>query len=433
MASRQYIDASTRLTASASCLAASGVKAVGRYYNYGSGPKVLTRTEAQALIAHNISIWAIFQFWGNEPKWFSKERGLADAARALQCAQELVGQPEGTTIYFGADYNEKGEHYASNIVPYFTAVREVFTRGDGSRPYRIGVYSNGLVCRRLVEDGLVSDTWLSCSSSFAEHGAYHASRQWKLSQTCGVPRICGVDVDDDEISGADFGQFSRLVALTPAHFAPPPALHAMMIDNANLAEAADEDPARPILDGFTPEAVTAGAVAAANGVALPPPPGAPPATLQIDIAAVQQFLQDCLTSTPRVGYGLGAKINPVDTQPPGNGGFTKVDCSGFVRAALRRATPHPPRLQFPDGSVVQHDWVRAQGFTKVTVADGQNTDGIVRIAFLKPQDSPSNIGHVVLLHNGRTIESHGGVGPDSRPWTGTAWQARTHVYVLTQD
>jgi hypothetical protein len=149
------------------------------------------------------------------------------------------------------------------------------------------------------------------------------------------------------------------------------------------------------------------------------------------MAAVQQFLQDCLTSTPRVGYGLGAKIVPVDTQAPGSGGFTKVDCSGFIRAALRRATPHPPRLQFPDGSVVQHDWVRAQGFAKVTVADGQNADGVVRIAFLRPQDSPTNIGHVALIHNGRTIESHGGVGPDSRPWTGADWQARTSVYVLT--
>jgi hypothetical protein len=80
---------------------------------------------------------------------------------------------------------------------------------------------------------------------------------------------------------------------------------------------------------------------------------------------------------------------------------------------------------------VQHDWVKSHGFAKVDVAAGQNTDDIVRIAFLQPQDVPSHIGHVALLYNGQTIESHGGLGPDSRPWTGTGWQARTHVYVLT--
>ena len=277
MASRQYIDASTRLTQSASCLAAAGIKAVGRYYNYGSGSKVLTRLEAQALISHGISIWAVFQFWGNAPQWFSKERGEADAARALQCAKELVGQPEGTTIYFGADYNEKGAAYTSNIVPYFTAVKAVFTRPDGTMPYRIGVYSDGLVCRRLLEDGLVTDTWLSCSSSFAEHATFLASGQWKISQTCGVPSCCGIDVDDDLTNGPDFGQFSSLAPLAPTHFAPPPPLHAMMLANANLAEAADQDPARPILDEeAAPAVVTEAAVSAANGPQPAPPPAPKP-------------------------------------------------------------------------------------------------------------------------------------------------------------
>src|SRR5262249_20122557 len=126
------------------------------------------RLEAQALIAHGISIWAVFEFWNNAPQWFSKAHGEADGARALQCAQEVVGQPEGSTIYFGVDYDETGSHYTSNIVPYFTAVKAIFTRADGSLPFRIGVYGNGLVCRRLVEDGLVTDTWLSCSTGHTE-------------------------------------------------------------------------------------------------------------------------------------------------------------------------------------------------------------------------------------------------------------------------
>ena len=239
--SRSYVDASMQTGSYAQGLADAGVKAIGRYYNYGSGSKVLTRLEAQALIAHGISIWPVFEYYNNEPRWFSKAYGELDAARALQCAQELVGQPEGSTIYFGADYDETGSHYTSNIVPYFTAVKAVFTRADGTMPYRIGVYSNGLVCRRLVEDGLVSDTWLSCSTDFTEHAQYLASGKWRISQTCGVPPVGSVDVDDDQVNGPDFGQFNSVVALSPMHFEPSPSLRALMIANANLADAADED------------------------------------------------------------------------------------------------------------------------------------------------------------------------------------------------
>ena len=38
---------------------------------------------------------------------------------------------------------------------------------------------------------------------------------------------------------------------------------------------------------------------------------------------------------------------------------------------------------------------------------------------------------VVLIHNAQTLESHGGVGPDSRPWTGAGWQAKAMVYQIT--
>jgi cell wall-associated NlpC family hydrolase len=151
------------------------------------------------------------------------------------------------------------------------------------------------------------------------------------------------------------------------------------------------------------------------------------ATFTVDFAieSALAFLQECETSQPRVTYGLGKKIKP--GQVPGRD-FTKVDCSGFVREAVRRSTDLGS--SFPDGSVVQHDWVQKKGFASDTVASGSQQDGAVRIAFLSPSATSSGIGHVVLLHNGRTLESHGGVGPDSRPWTGTTWQAKTSVFVL---
>jgi hypothetical protein len=152
--------------------------------------------------------------------------------------------------------------------------------------------------------------------------------------------------------------------------------------------------------------------------------GTPPA-LEVDIAKAAAFLQACITSNPRVRYGLGAKIRA--GQVPGRD-FQAVDCSGFVREAIRRSTALGN--SFPDGSVVQHDWIKARGFAKVERSSGSRKDGGVRIAFLAPQDAPSRIGHVVLLHDGQTLESHGGIGPDSRPWTGTGWQAKASVYLL---
>jgi hypothetical protein len=152
------------------------------------------------------------------------------------------------------------------------------------------------------------------------------------------------------------------------------------------------------------------------------------ATLPIDWTKVAAFLAACESSHPRVTYGLGKKV-PSDTAAPGKD-FTHVDCSGFVRAAIRRSTS-PKAAAFPDGSVTQHDWVKAHGFPAGKVADGKLADGKVRIAFLDPHATKSGIGHVVLIHNGKTAESHGGVGPDSRSFDGSGWQAKTSLYLVT--
>lgn len=150
-----------------------------------------------------------------------------------------------------------------------------------------------------------------------------------------------------------------------------------------------------------------------------------PAVLAIDAGKARAFLHACMTSVPRVTYGLGKKIKP--GQVPGRD-FAEVDCSGFVREAIRRSTNLGNA--FPDGSVVQHDWIKARGFDRIDRASGATRDGAVRIAFLEPKDSPKKIGHVVLVHDGKTLESHGGVGPDERAWNGQAWQSKAFVYLL---
>ncbi|ACA15295.1 peptidase S8 and S53 subtilisin kexin sedolisin [Methylobacterium sp. 4-46] len=190
----------------------------------------------------------------------------------------------------------------------------------------------------------------------------------------------------------------------------------------DVTEVADEDTARLLANlGYSVDAESA----------APAEPGvAAVGDTAFDLARARAFLDACRTARPRVTYGLGQKVPFLDAVPGRD--FTQVDCSGFVRQVVRLATT--PSLRFPDGSVNQHQWARARGLETSSVAEGRATDDVVRIAFLRPQDAGrKRIGHVVLIANGETLESHGGVGPDSRPWTGTGWQAKAFVYVLARD
>ncbi len=146
----------------------------------------------------------------------------------------------------------------------------------------------------------------------------------------------------------------------------------------------------------------------------------------VDIRVALKFLDACESSKPRVTYGLGKKITP--GKEPGEGGFTQVDCSGFVREILRRSTDLGS--SFPDGSVFQHEWIDKKNYFKTNVGDAKAIDEFVRIAFLPPGKTKSGIGHVVLIYKAATLESHGQVGPDSRPWNGAGWQGLADVYVL---
>jgi hypothetical protein len=205
----------------------------------------------------------------------------------------------------------------------------------------------------------------------------------------------------------------------------------------NSTTQADEDPANPTEAGFATEVSELSSATALTNYGDPEvnkefdlsAEGAMAAVtpqLPLDITAALSFLSSCMHSSPRVKYGLGKKISPHGATPGTD--FTRVDCSGFVRETIWRATT--PHFNFPDGSVVQHDFIRDKGYERSTRADALLEDGKIRIVFLRPQDSASHIGHVALVHNAKTVESHGGVGPNSRDWTNTGWQAKAVVYIL---
>lgn len=278
----------------------------------------------------------------------------------------------------------------------------------------------------------------------SDEGALRASLPGAAGATFEIPAGAVATVTPLGIDGSDAGRVIAAVEFRPGFeslagtFARLGGADAMPV--RALAATGDDDPAAPEAAELSEVADLATARTLANvgsGVGateafevefarLEAETAAPP-TLAIDITRLHGFLKACTGSSPRVTYGLGAKV-PFLGAVPGKD-FKKVDCSGFVREAIRLATD--PRVPFPDGSVVQHEWVRAKGFRKSNVEAAFKKDGALRIAFLRPQDVKSGIGHVVLIHNALTMESHGGTGPNARPWTGEGWQGKAFVYRLT--
>ena len=124
-------------------------------------------------------------------------------------------------------------------------------------------------------------------------------------------------------------------------------------------------------------------------------------------------------------YRLGGKVNKL-TADSSIVRSIGIDCSGYVRWIMHRATHD--ELVMPDGSVQQGDWLDACGFKRSSVDACYLKDDVLRIVQYRPT---SGVGHIALVLNGETIESHGGTGPDSRPWTGSGWQSACTVWVLT--
>lgn len=155
---------------------------------------------------------------------------------------------------------------------------------------------------------------------------------------------------------------------------------------------------------------------------------APFLSVPLDEQALRNLVAACVKAGVR--YGLGSKAPSLNSVP--GTGFKRIDCSGFVRWILYKASGK--LFTLPDGSVVQHDFIKARNFKRSDTAACELQDGRVRICFLTPKDG-GGIGHVLLVLNGLTIESCGGIGPCRREWNTIAhpFMAKMSVYVLEMD
>lgn len=131
-----------------------------------------------------------------------------------------------------------------------------------------------------------------------------------------------------------------------------------------------------------------------------------------------------LNMAGRCKYKLGAKAPDLDAD---SHSIKELDCSGFVRFAINRATGS--RTVMPDGSAVQHEWCHAHGFKESTFDAGLLKDGALRIAFLPPKGRTP--GHVMLILNGQTMECCGSRGVCRREWGKYSWMRSCQLFVLT--
>jgi len=196
------IDTNSNCIGSIDVLRARGVTAVGRYYRVVHPEWRLTKAEARKLSAAGIKIFTVYEDVGHNLR-LTAAQGRLDGQNALEQATE-IGQPKGTPIYFALEGLPNG--YVASDLPairkYIDGVRQAI-----NAKYQIGVYSNGLVCETLLDEGLISYTWLSASKAFAGTRDFYRTRRWNLAQTTPLDQNWnGLSVDVDE-AAEDFGAF----------------------------------------------------------------------------------------------------------------------------------------------------------------------------------------------------------------------------------
>jgi hypothetical protein len=210
------IDAAQNCAGAAGCLEGAGVRVVIRYYTeFTQMPqKRLTPAEAGALAAAGFELGAVYQDAHNAARHFSRSLGLARGRYAYRYAQDTIAQPPGSAINFAVDFDAAAAEIDAGVVPYFEGLGRAFDDAGGGAPdYRIGVYGSGLVCRRVLDQGLAAVAWLAAARGWRETRAFDESGRWHLKQNP-ESTLCGlqVDVDDTNPAQPDFGAFRHDLA-----------------------------------------------------------------------------------------------------------------------------------------------------------------------------------------------------------------------------
>lgn len=180
------------------------VDTIIRYYDYanetlkGKTPKA---AELALIKKSGLNLLCVFQHSNNRLGSFTSSRGWGDAERSLDLAR-LWGQPKGSAIYFGVDFDPDKDEINNAVAPYAAK----FSGLVRSKGFRVGAYGSGLTLEMLMAMGLIDFAWLSQSTGFRNSKSFAGSGKWALKQV--LPKDCGgIEVDFNYVGKADFGQW----------------------------------------------------------------------------------------------------------------------------------------------------------------------------------------------------------------------------------
>ena len=197
------IDVSADCGDKATNLKVAGVTTVIRYYSRDTirPSKRLSRQESMSFAAAGIRLAIVHEGrFGDKPDNYDRATGVADARYVLDYAQNTIGQPNGSAIYFGIDFDATAAEIKDAILPYFQGLADIMGQ---DRWYLVGVYGSGATCKAVVDAGLAEFAWLAQSTGWSGYSAFSRSGRWSLKQHMpSTVANVACDVDDLGTSGS---------------------------------------------------------------------------------------------------------------------------------------------------------------------------------------------------------------------------------------
>jgi len=184
---------------------AAGYEYVGRYLTGGSN-KVLTNAEIALIFDNGMSIFPLYQEYGNAVQYFSYDQGYA-AGQAAVTAAAGFGIADGTTLYFSVDFDAIDTEITNYVIPHFQGVNDALNQSGHN--FGIGVYGCRNVCIRLSKAGLAGRSFVSgMSTGYSGNLGFPLPENWAFDQIKNKTIGSGtgaLEIDNDIVSGRDTG------------------------------------------------------------------------------------------------------------------------------------------------------------------------------------------------------------------------------------
>ncbi|WP_160165784.1 glycoside hydrolase domain-containing protein [Actinoplanes sp. OR16] len=182
-----------------------GYEMVGRYLTGGTN-KVLTHSEIALIFDNDMSIFPLYQEWGDAVEHFNYPEGFEAGIAAYEAAVKF-GIPAGTVLYFSVDYDALDGEITSYVIPHFQGIVEGIKRSP--IPYAVGVYGCRNVCIRLDKAGLTTRSFVSgMSTGYSGNLGFPLPDNWSFDQVKNYTVASGsgtLELDHNIVSGRDVG------------------------------------------------------------------------------------------------------------------------------------------------------------------------------------------------------------------------------------